>query len=90
MMVSQGGHIREVGSTLRNKTGSWRTYKPQIDNNKCVDCGTCWIFCPDICITRTEASGRHEYKVNYDYCKGCGICANECPVEAIEMVLEAK
>ncbi|MFP3483271.1 MAG: 4Fe-4S binding protein, partial [Caldivirga sp.] len=25
---------------------------------------------------------------NYDYCKGCGICANECPVKAIKMVPE--
>ncbi|PIV68985.1 MAG: ferredoxin, partial [Euryarchaeota archaeon CG01_land_8_20_14_3_00_38_12] len=22
---------------------------------------------------------------NYDYCKGCGICANECPKNAINM-----
>ena len=28
--------------------------------------------------------------INLDYCKGCGICANECPVNAIEMVLEEK
>jgi len=25
---------------------------------------------------------------NYDYCKGCGTCAFECPVDAIEMVPE--
>jgi len=28
------------------------------------------------------------YKVNLDYCKGCGICAKECPKDAITMVLE--
>jgi len=27
---------------------------------------------------------------DYDYCKGCGICANECPKKAIEMVEESK
>ena len=27
-------------------------------------------------------------RVNLDYCKGCGICANECPKDAIEMVRE--
>jgi pyruvate ferredoxin oxidoreductase delta subunit len=27
---------------------------------------------------------------NFDFCKGCGICANECPAQAIEMVQEGK
>jgi pyruvate ferredoxin oxidoreductase delta subunit len=30
-----------------------------------------------------------KYEIVYDYCKGCGICANECPAKAIEMVPEA-
>jgi len=24
-------------------------------------------------------------QINYDYCKGCGICSEICPVKAIEM-----
>ena len=28
------------------------------------------------------------FRFNLDYCKGCGICANECPCGAIEMVAE--
>jgi 2-oxoacid:acceptor oxidoreductase delta subunit (pyruvate/2-ketoisovalerate family) len=28
--------------------------------------------------------------IDYDYCKGCGICANECPVKAIDMRREVK
>jgi Pyruvate/2-oxoacid:ferredoxin oxidoreductase delta subunit len=27
-------------------------------------------------------------KIDMDYCKGCGICAHECPKGAIEMVIE--
>jgi pyruvate ferredoxin oxidoreductase delta subunit len=27
--------------------------------------------------------------INYDYCKGCGICAEECPADAIRMVDES-
>jgi Pyruvate/2-oxoacid:ferredoxin oxidoreductase delta subunit len=30
------------------------------------------------------------YQVNLDYCKGCGICAEECPVKDIQMVREVK
>ncbi|PIN68872.1 hypothetical protein COV93_07860 [Candidatus Woesearchaeota archaeon CG11_big_fil_rev_8_21_14_0_20_43_8] len=42
---------------------------------KCIKCDNCLIFCPDCCIKKTEKG----YKVDYDYCKGCGICAEECP-----------
>jgi len=26
----------------------------------------------------------------YDYCKGCGICKNVCPFNAIKMIEESK
>jgi len=45
----------------------------------------CWLYCPDAAIELDEDGFPH---VNYDYCKGCGICANECPRKAIEMVRE--
>jgi pyruvate ferredoxin oxidoreductase delta subunit len=81
-----GGHVKDIGSTKNLKTGGWRTFKPVIDMEKCIDCGSCWIFCPDMSVIRKDG----EYSFNYDYCKGCGICANECPTEAIKMVLEEK
>ncbi len=31
-----------------------------------------------------------KYDANLDFCKGCGICAYECPVDDIDMVLEVK
>lgn len=75
--------------TLNNKTGSWRTMRPVVSQNKCKDagkkCGLCKLFCPD-CAVLVGDDG--VVKINLDYCKGCGICANECPRKAIEMVGE--
>jgi len=68
------------------RTGTWRTFRPVIDTKKCTRCYTCWKFCPDVSI---EVREEGEYpRVDYDHCKGCGICANECPAEAIQMVRE--
>lgn len=69
------------------KTGYWRIFKPVIDYNKCVKCLTCWLLCPDVAIERLDDDS---VRINYDYCKGCGICANECPVKAIRMVREVE
>jgi len=53
----------------------------------CNECDTCWLYCPDVCILHRDGSG---YEINYDYCKGCGICAQECPRVAITMEEELK
>ncbi|RLE77977.1 MAG: pyruvate ferredoxin oxidoreductase [Thermoprotei archaeon] len=68
------------------KTGDWRTFRPVIDQEKCVKCLICWVYCPDMAI---EWDGE-KVTVNYDYCKGCGICANECPRKAIRMEEEVR
>ncbi|MCK4567937.1 MAG: 4Fe-4S binding protein, partial [Candidatus Thorarchaeota archaeon] len=51
-------------------------------------CGRCWIFCPDMSIFLTEKDGKFVHAFNLDYCKGCGICAHECPTQSIKMVKE--
>ncbi|MDE1986429.1 MAG: FAD-dependent oxidoreductase [Alphaproteobacteria bacterium] len=47
----------------------------------CTKCDTCLICCPDGVIFRT-ADG---YRVDGEYCKGCGMCVAECPCSAMEM-----
>lgn len=66
------------------KTGSWRTLRPVLDLGKCNLCLLCWVFCPDGAIRR---SGKL-LEIDYEYCKGCGICARECRRKAIIMVEE--
>jgi pyruvate ferredoxin oxidoreductase delta subunit len=77
----------QPGSTLKNKTGGWRNFRPVYIYEKCTKCGICEIVCPDMAVKPRE-DGFFEY--DYDYCKGCGVCANECPAKAIEMILEEK
>ena len=69
----------------KNQTGFWKTFKPVLDESKCIKCAICWKFCPDVAIQM----GDEEYpQFDLNHCKGCGICANECPKDAITMVLE--
>jgi len=84
--LPMGAVVLEPGSSLKYKTGDWRAFRPVVDKEKCVNCLFCWIYCPDAAIVRKEKW----VEVNYDYCKGCGICAQECPKEAIKMVEEQK
>jgi 2-oxoacid:acceptor oxidoreductase delta subunit (pyruvate/2-ketoisovalerate family) len=49
----------------------------------CFGCDNCYGMCPDNAIHKV-AEG-HGYAIDYDYCKGCGICASECPCGAIAM-----
>ncbi len=51
----------------------------------CNQCDNCLVFCPDLAVLR---NGDGAYRIDYDYCKGCGICAYECPRNAISMVRE--
>jgi 2-oxoacid:acceptor oxidoreductase delta subunit (pyruvate/2-ketoisovalerate family) len=52
----------------------------------CFGCDNCFGVCPDNAVLKID--GAHGYAVDYDYCKGCGICVEECPCGAIEMVPE--
>ena len=52
-----------------------------------MGCNRCLVFCPDLSV-RVSSNGRFGYTIDYDYCKGCGICAAECPRNAITMVSE--
>ena len=49
----------------------------------CFECDNCYGVCPDNAVIKLGPGKRFEF--NYEYCKGCGVCAAECPCGAIEM-----
>jgi NADPH-dependent glutamate synthase beta subunit-like oxidoreductase len=50
----------------------------------CFSCDNCYGVCPDNAVIKLGDPGE-PYRIDYDFCKGCGICAAECPCGAIEM-----
>ncbi|MBS3108191.1 4Fe-4S binding protein [Candidatus Woesearchaeota archaeon] len=78
-----GGMITDSGSSLKTHTGSWQTFQPKRDSSKCINCGLCFVYCPEDCIAYKEGKISD---ANMTYCKGCGICAKVCPVKCIKMV----
>jgi pyruvate ferredoxin oxidoreductase delta subunit len=81
------GTIAWGASALDVETGLWRSMRPVLDTNKCISCLKCWLQCPDSSI-QTDAEGRVS-AINMFFCKGCGVCAQVCPVNAISMHQEA-
>ncbi len=80
-----GSIVTEPGNASQYKTGDWRSQRPIFDNSKCNKCTLCSIYCPDGCIEQTDEG---YFEANLFYCKGCGICAKECPKDVITMIEE--
>jgi len=86
--VEHGGVI-DAGTAYEYETGDWRSRRPIWDSSKCTHCLICWISCPDgsILVAEGKMNG-----IDYVHCKGCGICAQECPLtaRAIRMIDESE
>jgi len=51
----------------------------------CFGCDNCFGVCPDNAVIKL---GGGKYEFNYDFCKGCGMCVEECPCGSIKMIPE--
>ncbi|MFN4179053.1 MAG: 4Fe-4S binding protein, partial [Armatimonadota bacterium] len=87
--LPEGGIIPEPATSLMYRTGSWRLERPIFDPQKCVQCLMCWLVCPDAAIVLENGK---VVGIDYDHCKGCGLCSLQCPpkAKALTMKLEAE
>ena len=70
------------------KRGTSKTQRPVVRFDTCIKCTLCWYDCPDECFDPTPDG---LFDINYEYCTGCGRCAQVCPVnDCIVMVDELK
>jgi pyruvate ferredoxin oxidoreductase delta subunit len=80
-----GATIPVAGNSDDYSTGGWRSERPWRNDEKCTQCLLCWFFCPD---TSVLVKDDKVYDFDLKHCKGCGVCAKECPFDAIDMVPE--
>jgi len=80
-----GGLVRTFEEVVEGLT--WT--QAQTEASRCFSCGACThcdncvIFCPDTSVSRDPGTG--EYLVDLAHCKGCGLCATECPTGALTL-----
>jgi NADPH-dependent glutamate synthase beta subunit-like oxidoreductase/Pyruvate/2-oxoacid:ferredoxin oxidoreductase delta subunit len=53
----------------------------------CFECDGCFGACPEQAVVKQGPGAG--YRIDEDRCTGCGICADQCPVHALEMVPDA-
>jgi len=85
-LIRRQSTFDEVQGSLDEKSALFEARRCLSCGN-CFECDNCYGVCPDNAVIKLGPGKRFEF--NYDYCKGCGLCAAECPCGAIDMVPEA-
>ncbi|HAS72837.1 MAG TPA: pyruvate ferredoxin oxidoreductase [Clostridiales bacterium UBA8960] len=74
-------------SSFTASVADWRIEKPLFNKDYCIDCQFCWIYCPDMSII---ARDKKMVGIDFDHCKGCGICVEVCPTNPKSLLMFAE
>jgi pyruvate ferredoxin oxidoreductase delta subunit len=74
-------------SSYTATVASWRIIKPIYNRDICIDCQNCWVWCPDTSIISRD---KQMLGIDYDHCKGCGVCVEVCPTNPKSLLMFAE
>jgi len=74
-------------SSYTATVASWRIVKPVYNRDICIDCQNCWVWCPDTSIISRD---KQMLGIDYDHCKGCGVCVEVCPTNPKSLLMFAQ
>lgn len=82
--TAQSDRNYSLFSSFSASTASWRVEKPVYNSDICIHCQNCWTFCPDSAILSED---KKMQGIDYDHCKGCGVCADVCPTNPKSLIM---
>jgi len=80
-------HPEERSRSFREVTGPLPPEEASQEAERCFvcgicnTCGYCFLYCPDMAV-ELDPAGMH-IVIDYDHCKGCLVCLEECPRVAV-------
>ncbi|MDR0746800.1 MAG: 4Fe-4S binding protein [Helicobacteraceae bacterium] len=77
-------NIFHENNSIKHSVSDWRVLKPIFNPAGCINCQFCWISCPDTSIIPIDKKFGH---IDYDHCKGCGLCSDVCPTNPKSLVM---
>jgi len=87
--MARAGIIPQAGNAEGYSVAGWRNERPVRDDECCIDCLFCWVYCPDNAVPVKDHSVKG-LGFDLEHCKGCGICAAVCPKDCIAIKPETE
>ncbi|MBD3798603.1 4Fe-4S dicluster-binding protein [Sulfuricurvum sp.] len=76
-----------ASNSFTASVADWRIKKPLFNKEYCIDCQFCWVYCPDLSIISRD---KKMVGIDFDHCKGCGICVEVCPTNPKSLLMFAE